>query len=127
MIRFLIRVGLQLLGNAVGLLVAAAILDDMELTGAAFVVAVLIFTGLEIIIQPLIMKAALKNAEALQGSSALLTTFVALVLTAWISDGLTISGVDTWIFATVIVWLVTMLAGVVLPMIFLKKAVEERR
>ena len=39
----LIRIGLALLGNALGLLVAAAILDRMKVSGAAFVVAVVIF------------------------------------------------------------------------------------
>ena len=42
-----------------------------------------------------------------------------LVLTALISDGLTIDGIGTWILATVIVWLTTMIAGVVLPRLFL--------
>lgn len=127
MVRALIRLLLQLVGNALGLIVAAAILDDMSIDGAAFVVAVVIFTLLSVIVQPMIQKAALKNAGALQGSSALITTFVALVLTAWISDGLQIDGVATWILGTIIVWLITLLAGVILPVIFLKKEVVEQR
>jgi putative membrane protein len=127
MVRALIRIGLQLVGNAIGLIVAALILDDMSLDGAAFILAVIIFTVLAVIVQPLIQKVALKNMEALQGSSALITTFIALLLTDWISDGLSIDGAATWILATIIVWLITMLAGVVLPMIFLKKEVVERR
>jgi len=127
MVRALIRIVLQLVGNAIGLIVAAWILDDMSLDGAAFVIAVLIFTVLAVIVQPLIQKVALKNMEALQGSSALIATFIALLLTDWISDGLTITGAATWILATIIVWLITMLAGVILPVIFLKKEVVERR
>jgi len=127
MVRALIRIVLQLVGNAIGLIVAAWILDDMSLDGAAFVIAVIIFTVLAVIVQPLIQKVALKNMEALQGSSALITTFIALLLTNWISDGLTITGAATWILATIIVWLITMLAGVILPVIFLKKEVVERR
>ena len=127
MVRSLIKLLLGLGGNALGLLIAAAVLDKMEIDGAAFVLAVLIFTGISLITQPLITKMALKNAEALQGSSALITTFIALVLTALISDGLNIDGFDTWIFATLIVWLVTLVAGILLPMIFLKKVVVEER
>ena len=127
MVRGIIKLLLELAGNALGLLLAAAILDKMEIDGAAFVIAVLIFTGISVVTKPLIIKVALKNAEALQGSSALITTFIALVVTALISDGLNIDGFDTWIFATVIVWLTTLVAGIILPMIFLKKvAVEER-
>ena len=127
MVRSLIKLLLELAGNALGLLLAAAILDNMEIDGAAFVVAILIFTGVAVITKPLITKMAVKNAEALQGSSALITTFIALVLTALISDGLSIDGFDTWIFATLIVWLVTLIAGIILPMIFLKKVVVEER
>jgi putative membrane protein len=127
MVRNLIKLLLELAGNALGLLLAAAILDNMEIDGAAFVVAILIFTGVAVITKPLITKMAVKNAEALQGSSALITTFIALVLTALISDGLSIDGFDTWIFATLIVWLVTLVAGIILPMIFLKKVVVEER
>lgn len=127
MVRSLIRLILQLAGNALGLLLAAVILDKMSIDGGAFVVAVLIFTGVSVIAQPLIMKMAFKNAEALQGSSALITTFIALVLTALISSGLNIDGFDTWIFATIIVWLTTLIAGIILPLIFLKKVVVEER
>ena len=127
MVRALIKLLLELVGNALGLLIAAAVLDGMEIDGSAFVLAVLIFTGISVITQPLITKMAVKNAQALQGSSALITTFVSLVLTALISSGLQIDGFDTWIFATLIVWLVTLFAGIILPMIFLKKQVVEER
>jgi putative membrane protein len=126
MIRMVIRIALQLVGNALGLLIAAALLDDMDMSASGFVLAVVIFTVVAIVAQPLIMKVALKNAEALQGSTALLATFVALLLTVLITDGLDIDGVSTWLLATVIVWIVTLIAGVILPMIFLKKAIDER-
>jgi hypothetical protein len=35
--------------------------------------------------------------------------------------------VSTWLLATVIVWVAALLATLVLPLIFVKKAVEERR
>ena len=38
-----------------------------------------------------------------------------------------INGLDTWLWATLIVWFASMLAGVLLPLIFLRNAVEERR
>jgi uncharacterized membrane protein YvlD (DUF360 family) len=125
MVRTLIRLGLTLAGNALGIWLAALLLDGVSVSGTAFVIAVVIFTVLAAIIQPLVTKMAMKNAEALQGSSALITTFVALVLTALISDGLSIDGIGDWVLATVIVWLATMLAGVLLPMLFLKKATTE--
>jgi putative membrane protein len=127
MVRFLISTGLHLLGNAIGLLVAAWVLDDMSMDGLSLVFAVLIFTVVEVIAQPLIRKIAVKNAEALLGSVALVTTFVGLLITEIFSDGMDIQGAWTWVLATIIVWLVAMLAALVLPAIFLKKKVTEAR
>ena len=56
MIRTLIKVGLTIAGNAIGLLVAAALLDDVKLSGAAFILAVIIFTVAELILEPFIEK-----------------------------------------------------------------------
>ncbi len=58
---------------------------------------------------------------ALRGSVALIATFVGLVVTALITDGMNIDGVSTWILATIIVWLGGLLAGIILPMIFVKE------
>ena len=44
MIRFLVRTLITLAGNAVGLLVAAALLDDMNVDAGSFIVALVIFT-----------------------------------------------------------------------------------
>jgi uncharacterized membrane protein YvlD (DUF360 family) len=123
MARTLISAALHLAANAIGLLVAALVLDDMSIDGVSFVVAVVIFTVVEVIAQPLIQKIAVKNAHALVGSVALITTFVGLVVTDIISDGLSISGAWTWVLATLVVWLAGMLAGLILPAIFLKKTV----
>ena len=61
---------------------------------------------------------------ALRGSVALIATFIGLVVTSLITDGMNIDGVSTWILATIIVWLGGLLAGIILPMIFVKKAVD---
>lgn len=127
MIRALIRLALTLAGNAIGLWVAALLLDKMSISGVAFIIAVVIFTVLEVIIQPLVTKLAMEHAEALRGGSALITTLLALVITDLVSDGLSISGVVTYILATVIVWLATLIAGVLLPMFFLEDAVDSKK
>ncbi len=127
MIRLLTRLALAVAGNAIGLWLAALLLDDMDIDGVSFVVAVLIFTVLFAVLEPLIQKQALKNVEALQGSSALITTLVALILTDLTSDGLSVSGVGTWILATVIVWLGTIVAGVLLARFVLKQAADTAR
>jgi putative membrane protein len=127
MVRAIIRAGLAILGNAIGLLVAATVLDSMSLTASGFIVAVLIFTAVELIALPLVRKLTESKAQALSGGAALAGTFIALLVTDLTTDGLSISGTATWLYATLIVWLVTMFAGWLLPLIFLKRTVEDRR
>jgi hypothetical protein len=93
----------------------------MSLTTAAFFLDILIFTGLDVVAQPLIIKMAMQNASALTGSSALISSFVALLITAWLSDGLQISGTVTWLLATVIIWGVSLAAAFLLPAFVFKK------
>jgi len=104
MIRTLIKVGLTIAGNAIGLLVAAALLDDVKLSGAAFILAVIIFTVAELILEPFIEKMVTEHAERLRIFTSLVTTFLALLITDLLSDGLSIEGAATWLLATVIVW-----------------------
>ena len=124
MIRMLISFGIRLLANAVGLIVANLVLDDMELNASGFVIAVLIFTVAQVILQPLIVKIAMTNANALMGATALVTTLVGLIITDLVSDGLSITGFVTWCLATVIVWAAALIAGLILPLILVKKAVN---
>jgi len=121
-VRLLISGAIYMVANAVGLIVAAVVLDDMSIDGPAFITEVVIFTAVEVVIQPLITQIAFKNAGALVGSSALIATLVALIVTEWVSDGLTIDGALTWVLATVIVWAAALLAGLILPVFLLKRA-----
>ena len=126
MVRTLIKVGLTIAGNAIGLLVAAALLDDVKLSGAAFILAVIIFTVAELILEPFIEKMVTEHAERLRIFTSLVTTFLALVVTDLLSDGLSIEGASTWLLATVIVWLGTLLAGVILLRLFVDERRDER-
>jgi putative membrane protein len=127
MIRLLVSALLHLAANAVGLLVAAAVLEGMSLSGPAFVIAIAIFTVVQVVAGPMIRQTAVRHVQALLGGTALVVTFVGLLVTSLVSDGLRIEGVSTWVLATVIVWVAALLASVVLPLLFVKKAVEERR
>jgi hypothetical protein len=121
-VRLVAATVLALIGNAIGIIVAAAVLDDMTLNGAAFVIDLVIFTLTYVLVQPLMVKIALRHSSTLAGGSALLATLIALILSDVLSDGLSISGATTWLLATLIVWIVAVLAGVLLPMVMFKKA-----
>ena len=126
MVRFLIRAAIWLGTAAIGLLIANLVLDDMSVSASAFVLDVVIFAALQAIMSPFFAKLAAGHARALLGGVGLFSTFVALVITAWLSSGMSIHGASTWVFATLIVWIVTMLGSWLLPLIFLKRTVERR-
>ena len=126
MIRLIVRTAISLVGNAFGLIVAAAILDDMTLDVSGFVVAVIVFTIAFALLQPFLVVQARTLFPAAIGGIALVATFVSLVITVAISDGISISGVVTWIAATFIVWLAALLAMFILPFFGLKKYLQER-
>jgi putative membrane protein len=107
-----IRVLLALAANAVALLIAAALLDGVEIGAASFVVAVVIFSIASLLLRPVISGIVTRRARPLVGAVALLTTFIVLLLTDLLSDGLSIEGVLDWIVATVIVWVATLVYDV---------------
>jgi uncharacterized membrane protein YvlD (DUF360 family) len=127
MVRTLIKVGLTIAGNAIGLIVAAVLLESVDLEPAAFILAVVIFTVAELVLEPLIEKLVTEHAERLRMFTSLVTTFLALLVTDLLSDGLDIEGAGTWLLATVIVWLGTLLAGVILVRLFVKERRDDRR
>lgn len=127
MIRLLVGFGLQLLANALGLIVAAVTLDKMEISGLGFVVAVVLFTVVVAIAQPFFTQMAISRLPALRGGVALVATLVALIVTSAVSAGLSISGIRTWFLATLIVWVVSLIGALVLPLVLAKEIMEENR
>jgi hypothetical protein len=128
MVRFLVRAVIFLVSAALGLLVAAALVDGVDVTTGGFVVAVVLFAVIQSVLSPFIAKVTAKNASALLGGVGLLSTFVALWLTTLIGDSLTIDGgVGTWLTATVIVWLATALATLLIPLVLVKAGIEAAR
>jgi uncharacterized membrane protein YvlD (DUF360 family) len=115
---------IHLLANTLGLLIAWAVLPRFHIDLTSFIVAVVIFTVVETLVQPLLRQMAINSARALQGSVALITTFVGLIVTDLLTSGLHIEGVSTWLFATVIVWLATLLAELVLPLFVLRRTLD---
>jgi len=127
MIRFLIRTAIFFLAAAIGLFVASIVVTGMSISITSFIAVVLIFAVIQALLAPLFTKVSERNAPALTGGAGLVTTFLALLITNVISDGLTIRGASAWLFATIIVWITTMIAAFILPFLLVKKAVNNRR
>ncbi|NLV78823.1 MAG: phage holin family protein [Rhodococcus sp.] len=127
MMRLLATATVALIANAIALLVGAWVLPDMSVSALAFVIAVVLYTAVAVIIDPLIRQIAMTKTPVLLGSSALVSTLVALIVTSLLSSGLSIRGVTTWILATVIVWAVSVIVRLVLPMFVFKKTLAARK
>ncbi|WP_166905320.1 phage holin family protein [Mycobacterium sp. DL440] len=126
MVRFLLRIAIFLGSSAIGLLVAAWLVPGVAVSAWGFVTAVVIFAVAQGILSPFFLKMANRYASAFLGGIGLVSTLVALVLASVLTHGLSIRGVGSWIAATVVVWLVTAVATVVLPALFIKKKVASK-
>lgn len=125
MIRFLARTALTLLGNAIGLVVAALLLSGFHIDLLGFVFSVLFFTGVELLLEPFVLSMAIRYMPALRGGIALVTTLVGLLLTTIFTSGLSIDNLTTWLLAPLIIWLTVVVAGIVLPLFLFKKILGE--
>jgi len=124
MVRLLLRALIFLASAALGLLAAAAVLDDFTVTASGFIVTVVVFAVAQSVLSPFILKMSTRYAPAFLGGIGLVSTFVALLLAHLLTDGLRIAGAATWVLATIIVWAVTALATFALPFVLLR---ERRR
>jgi len=121
MVRFLLRMVVFLASAAIGLLVAWRIVPGVEVRPVGFVVAVVVFALAQAILAPFFLKMASRYATAFLGGIGLVSTLAALILASLFSSGLSIRGIGSWVAATVVVWLVTALATLVLPVLVLKR------
>ena len=128
MIRMVVRALVFLASAAVGLFVAAALVDGVRVGTSGLLTAIVVFAVLQSVLAPFFAKVAARNAPAFLGGIGLLTTFVALFAANQLTKGLSISGgVGTWIAATVIVWLANAVATLALPLLLAKAGLESRR
>jgi len=127
MIRFLIRTAIFIGSSALGLWLTSLIVDGFHVKAEGFLVAVLVFAVLQSILSPFFLKATARNASALTGAVGLISTFVALLVAPAVNGSITIAGPKAWLFGTILVWLVTMLATLLLPVLLVKDRVEKNR
>ena len=126
MVRVLAATVVEQLANAIGLLVAKWLLPGFVITPAGFLWVIVIFTAARFILAPLIFKLSFKYVRAITGGIALVTTFVGLLVTTWLTDGLQITGFSTWVIATLVVWFFGVIAVLVLPLVIFKKVLAQR-
>lgn len=131
MITFLFRALLYIVSAGLGLIAADLALDGFQIEWSkwwGFVICILIFALLQSILSPWITKIADRYAPVLLGGIGIVSTLIALIIVVLLPiGGLRIVDAAGWLLGSVIVWVVTALGSVLLPMIFLKRRVAEKR
>jgi uncharacterized membrane protein YvlD (DUF360 family) len=128
MVRFLVNLCVYMLAAAIGLVVADVLLDSVSISyPTAFITAALLFGLIQALISPLLAQVTERNASALTGGVGIISALIALIITATINSGLSITGLSGWILAAVVVWLASMIAGFLLGLVVAKKVIKEVR
>lgn len=103
-----IRLVASLIGIAAGLLLSSAVLDKFSINATGVVEAALLFWIVHLGIQVLALRVLVRQPSvALAGLLALGATIVSLIIVNAIVSGLYIHGIQTYVLATLIIWLTT--------------------
>jgi hypothetical protein len=107
--RFLLGWILGLGGNAIGLILAGLLLgSDFSINGpVGFIVSLVAFGLLSAFFTWLVFKGLDKKASSVVPLTGLISTFLALLVTVLLTDGLSINGWG-WVWGTLIVWVLSM-------------------
>ncbi len=109
-----IRVGTSLAGVAVGIIVSSVVVSKFSVDATAVVEAVLIFWLVHLVVQLFALKVLVHEPSiAVAGLLALASTIVALIIVNAIVSGLTIHGFQTYVFATLIIWVATSISDTI--------------
>lgn len=131
MITFFFRTVIYILSAGLGLIVADLLLDGFRIEWSrwwGFVLCILIFALLQSILSPWISRIADRYAPVLLGGIGIFSTLVALIIVVLLPiGGLRIVDATGWLLGAVIVWLITALGTVLLPLIFLKRRAGDAR
>lgn len=121
MIRLALSVIATIIANAVGLLLAVFILPGFVIDPMSFFITLLVFSGVMILTGPLVTKIAITSMPQIRGAVALVTAFVGLKVTDWLTTGMDIGGISNWLAATLLVWLGSLVAEILLPIYVFKQ------
>jgi MFS family permease len=130
-ITLLFRALMYLVSAGLGLIVADLALEGFQIEWDkwwGFVVCIVIFAILQSVLAPWVSRLADRYAPVLMGGIGIFSTLIALVIVVLLPiGGLRIVDLSGWLLGSVIVWLITALGSVLLPLIFLRKKVDRVR
>lgn len=131
MITFLFRALMYVVSAGLGLIAADLLLPGFRIQWDrwwGFVLCILVFAILQSVLAPWVSKIADRYAPVLMGGIGIFSTLIALVVVVLLPiGGLRIVDATGWLLGAVIVWLVTALGSLLLPLVFLRKKAGEAR
>jgi hypothetical protein len=125
-IRTIVRIGILLVANAIGLIVASIVLKGVEINVTGFLLALLIFTASTAVLTPALRKQLERRQSAALGGVALIATLVSLIITVIVSNGLEVHGFGGWLGGPLIIWGASLVVAFLLPYFGLKQYLETR-
>jgi hypothetical protein len=130
-ITLLFRALMYLVSAGLGLIAADLLLEGFQIEWDkwwGFVVCIVIFAILQSVLAPWVSRMADRYAPVLMGGIGIFSTLISLVIVVLLPiGGLRIVDLSGWLLGSVIVWLITALGSVLLPLVFLRKKVDEAR
>jgi hypothetical protein len=112
--RWGIRLAASLIGIAAGLLLSSGVLSRFSIDATALVEATIIFWVVHLVVQVLALRVLVRQPSvALAGLLALAATIVSLIVVNAVVSGLSINGIQTYVLATLIIWLTTALGDTI--------------
>ncbi len=113
---FLKSVVILLIANAIGLGLASLVIGPgFRLGVSTFLVAVLLFTVIEALARPVLARISARWLPQMMGGLSLVAVFAGLLGTQLILPGKAISGLNNWLFAPLLVWIISLVMQIVLP------------
>ena len=109
--RFGIRILASLVGIFVGIVLSVAFLSGFSATVPAILVSTLLFWAVHLVVNFVALRILIRQPSVgMAGLLALAATVIALIITELFVSGLSIHGVNTYVIATLIIWISTALA-----------------
>jgi uncharacterized membrane protein YvlD (DUF360 family) len=110
---WLVRTGAAVIANAVALFIAQLVLGGFDIDFGPFIIVAIVFTLATLFIKPVMDNLAGNFASGATWIAGLVTVFLGLVIANVLAgSGMDISGFWTWVWATLIVWVGTLIYDV---------------
>ena len=124
--RLLFQILSQLVLASIALIVVHFTLPGVEVSVSGFLVAIAVFTVAHAILGPFVLSLAQRYAAPLAGGVGLIATLLALGVATLFPGGISITGLQSWILAPIIVWFITALGGWIFMAFVIDKWIKRR-